>query len=135
MSGGAARAARPVGAGLAAATAARRGGRCRASVILVLLHLAACVPVSADSSATTSEGTAAAFGSASGVCVVGESVYFDVGSAVAVVSGDSCPDNGARCEPMILRRQEPASSEWYGDCANNNEAGWTYSIAWVVPAS
>lgn len=125
-----------MGAGPAAATAAKRVGRCRTSVILVLLHLAACAPLAADSSATTGEGISAAFGSASGVCVVGESVYIDVGSDVAVVSGDACPDDGRRCEPMMLRRQEPGSSEWSGSCDNNNEAsGWTYSIAWVVPAS
>lgn len=96
------------------------------------LHLVACAPA-ADSSATFDEGLGATFGSASGACMVGEGVLIDVGSDVAVVSGDSCSEGG--CVPIALRRQKPGSSVWFGSCGGNSEeSGWTYSIAWVVPA-
>ena len=97
-------------------------------MLSLLLHISACVPA-ADSSATVTEGAAVTFGSASGDCPNSDSILVDVGSDVAIVTGDSCSANG--CGPMILRRQESGASVWYGSCPGDDE---TYSIAWVVPA-
>lgn len=100
--------------------------------MLLALHLlAACSDDQADSGSVAAEASPARFGYAEGDCPEeGESVYVDVGSDVAIVSGDSCPDDGARCEPLLLRRSGPGSSVWSGSCP----AGGAYSIAWVVPA-
>ena len=101
--------------------------------MLLALHLlAACADDPADSgSVAEAEARPARFGYAEGDCPEGgESVHVDVGSDVAIVSGDSRPDDGARCEPLLLRRSEPGSSVWSGSCPD----GDAYSIAWVVPA-
>lgn len=103
-------------------------GRYLVLVNLVLATLAAC----AVDESTGGEGrvASAAFGVAEGVCPLGLEVEVDVGSDVAIVSGDACPADGSRCEPITLRRVEPGSSFWRGSC----DEGWLYSIAWVVPA-
>ena len=86
--------------------------------------------VTDDDSSSADEGFGTSMGASSGDCPAGLDVTVDVGSDVAIVSGDSCPTDGGRCEPMVLRRQEPRSSEWYGSCPE----GKIYSIAWIVPA-
>lgn len=96
---------------------------------LLLAALAACAVDGQTDSAAIPPG--AVFGSSEGECPIGGlGIEVDVGSDVAVVTGDACPVDNMRCEPILLRRSDgPGSSRWYGYC----EEGWLYSIAWVVP--